>query len=269
MKKTIYPIALLSALFGCVTSTPIVEKNIEFKECSKIKLNVSCHNKRLISTLGLDNGSQVIEALGIDSNLDAVNALKKIETQHAYDKALINYYIGSLYLKSDMKKEALIYFEHAAKNADLNPNEYKTTLRNLAELSFSLGYYDTAKSHILKYYDYMEITQQHHFDQYLSKINNEKQNEANSPTLTHRVAPKHPEKAVELGINGYVQLTFDLNRQGEPTNITVLKSQPQGVFEKEATLALEKWRYRVNLTDTGNVIGGKQLFLQLNFQTQQ
>ncbi|MCF6440608.1 TonB family protein [Pseudoalteromonas luteoviolacea] len=269
MKKLIYPIALSSALFGCVTSTPIVDRNIEFKECNKIKLNFSCHNKRLISTLGLDSGSQVIDALGIDSSLDAVNALKKIETQHVYDTALINYHIGSLYLKSDMKNEALIYFEHAAKNAHLNPNEHKITLQNLAELSFSLGHYDAAKIHILKYYDYMEITQQHHFDQYLSKINSEKPNEANSPTLTHRVAPKHPEKAVKQGINGYVQLTFDLNKLGEPTNITVLKSKPQGVFEKEAILALEKWRYRVNLTDTGNVIGGQQLFLQLNFLIQQ
>lgn len=68
-----------------------------------------------------------------------------------------------------------------------------------------------------------------------------KQNAAATPIL--RIEPRYPESAVEKGIEGHVDLSFKISDDGKTTNIKVLDSQPEGVFDEAVVAAFERWRY--------------------------
>ncbi|ELP9501568.1 energy transducer TonB [Vibrio alginolyticus] len=60
---------------------------------------------------------------------------------------------------------------------------------------------------------------------------------------TEFVLPRYPKVAVESNLSGYVVMTFNINKQGDVTDIVVIESTPKGVFEKAAVEALSKWKY--------------------------
>ena len=53
----------------------------------------------------------------------------------------------------------------------------------------------------------------------------------------------YPLEAAEKGIEGFVRMAFNINQRGKVDNIEVLKSVPEGVFDREAVRALAKWKY--------------------------
>jgi len=64
--------------------------------------------------------------------------------------------------------------------------------------------------------------------------------------ILHRVYavdPEFPEIARENDLAGYVDLEFTVHPDGAVTDVTVLKAQPVGVFEKSAVAAVGQWRY--------------------------
>lgn len=65
----------------------------------------------------------------------------------------------------------------------------------------------------------------------------------------YRVEPRYPRKALRLGKQGYVVLSFDINDAGRVTNIKVIEAKPQRMFEREAKRALKKWKYKPMLVD--------------------
>jgi bla regulator protein blaR1 len=75
-----------------------------------------------------------------------------------------------------------------------------------------------------------------------------------------RIEPRYPVTAAKQGISGFVRMTFDVNGNGEVENVKVVKSSPKEIFDKEAVVALQKWRY----TATGAVHKGQQV--QLDFE---
>lgn len=58
-----------------------------------------------------------------------------------------------------------------------------------------------------------------------------------------RINPSYPTSAVEEAITGYVDFSFTVTTRGEVENIEIIKSQPAGVFDENATWALSRWRY--------------------------
>ncbi len=56
--------------------------------------------------------------------------------------------------------------------------------------------------------------------------------------------PEFPERAREGDLAGFVDLEFTVNPDGSVADVTVLKSQPVGVFDKSAIAAVSQWRYR-------------------------
>ena len=62
-------------------------------------------------------------------------------------------------------------------------------------------------------------------------------------TPIKRSVPVYPRKALQRRIEGFVLLSFDIDRQGKPTNIKIEDAQPRNIFNREALKALRKWSY--------------------------
>ena len=59
-----------------------------------------------------------------------------------------------------------------------------------------------------------------------------------------RVEPMYPAMAAKKNIEGEVVLQFDISKTGTTENIKVIKSTPEGVFDKSAITALKQWKYK-------------------------
>ena len=83
--------------------------------------------------------------------------------------------------------------------------------------------------------------------------------ESEAPPVLVRVAPNYPRRAVQRRIEGYVELAFDIDNRGRPTNIEVVASEPKGVFDREVIKAVRQWRYEPI------VYQGATLRMEMNF----
>lgn len=59
-----------------------------------------------------------------------------------------------------------------------------------------------------------------------------------------RVEPRYPTRALNRGIEGYVDLVFDIGASGKTENIRILRADPEGYFEKASIAALKRWKYK-------------------------
>jgi TonB family protein len=74
-----------------------------------------------------------------------------------------------------------------------------------------------------------------------------------------RIEPSYPIDAAKEGLNGYVQMSFDISPNGSVNNVRVTKSSPKQVFDASAVEALEQWKYQPSAT------GFKDLQVQLDY----
>lgn len=68
--------------------------------------------------------------------------------------------------------------------------------------------------------------------------------DANSLQVLKRVHPKYPRRAKIKKKSGHVQLSFLISQKGEVSNVMVINSTPQGLFEKNAIKAIKRWRFK-------------------------
>lgn len=54
----------------------------------------------------------------------------------------------------------------------------------------------------------------------------------------------YPRRALQKGIEGYVDLRFDVSAIGKTENIEVLAASPAGIFDQAAIAAAKKWRFQ-------------------------
>jgi len=94
------------------------------------------------------------------------------------------------------------------------------------------------------------------------KATDTKVNEA-SP-ISH-VSPDYPEAAAKANTEGYVVLQFDITETGTTDNITVVKSSPEGVFDKSASSALKQWQYKPRVQN-GQALRQTGLLVQLDYK---
>jgi protein TonB len=59
-----------------------------------------------------------------------------------------------------------------------------------------------------------------------------------------RINPKYPTSAARDGIEGWVQLSFNISPTGEVIDATVVNSEPKRIFDREALRAIKRWKYR-------------------------
>lgn len=58
-----------------------------------------------------------------------------------------------------------------------------------------------------------------------------------------QVQPEYPERAVEQGIQGYVELDVTVGERGTVERVSIVSSVPAGVFDEAARSAVLRWRY--------------------------
>ncbi|WP_158972891.1 energy transducer TonB [Paraglaciecola sp. L3A3] len=59
-----------------------------------------------------------------------------------------------------------------------------------------------------------------------------------------RVAAVYPRRALQRGIEGYVDVTFTVSKLGSVINPKVLQASPEGIFEQAALDATLKYKYK-------------------------
>lgn len=59
-----------------------------------------------------------------------------------------------------------------------------------------------------------------------------------------RTPPRYPARAAEKGIEGWVLVSFVIKIDGSVGEVSVIDSQPSGVFEKAAVRSVNQWTYR-------------------------
>jgi len=78
-----------------------------------------------------------------------------------------------------------------------------------------------------------------------------------------RIEPKYPIQAAKEGTEGSVVLVYDIAPGGLVENVSIVTAQPQGVFDRQAKIALRQWKYAK--TDHG----AQRLLVQLDFAMSQ
>lgn len=77
----------------------------------------------------------------------------------------------------------------------------------------------------------------------------------------------YPITAAKQDIEGFVQLTFDINAEGTPVNIEVIKSEPEGIFDEAAICSLSKWTYAPKI-ENGVAVTQTGMKVQLDWDLQ-
>lgn len=64
-----------------------------------------------------------------------------------------------------------------------------------------------------------------------------------------RIPPMYPRRAAIAKIEGWVELEFTITETGSVEEVTVLKSKPPRIFDREAIRALYKWKFKPKIED--------------------
>ena len=80
-----------------------------------------------------------------------------------------------------------------------------------------------------------------------------------------KVAPIYPRRALSRGIEGWVLLEFTVTKAGTVTDVRVLESEPPGIFDKAASEAASKFKYKPRVVD-GEPIDVKGVPHKISFQ---
>ena len=77
-----------------------------------------------------------------------------------------------------------------------------------------------------------------------------------------RIEPDYPMRARQRGIEGWVQVRFDVNKAGGVKNAVVVAANPPKVFDRAAIQAVLKWKYNPKIR---NGVAEERLGLQVVF----
>jgi len=80
-----------------------------------------------------------------------------------------------------------------------------------------------------------------------------------------RIPPIYPSTAQYRGVQGCVSLVFQLDDQGHPTNLQVLASTPNGIFDRTAIQTLAMWLFRVTDMQGHLTTAGSRSLVQVMF----
>ncbi|WP_213992288.1 TonB family protein [Sodalis sp. dw_96] len=64
------------------------------------------------------------------------------------------------------------------------------------------------------------------------------------PVALSRPDPDYPDRARALGIEGRVQIQFDVNADGQVENLRIISATPPNMFERDIREVTRRWRYQ-------------------------
>jgi protein TonB len=64
-----------------------------------------------------------------------------------------------------------------------------------------------------------------------------------------RIEPVYPQRALDRGIEGWVDVEFTVTEVGSISEPTILHSHPSGIFNRAALRAIERWKYEPKVVD--------------------
>lgn len=64
-----------------------------------------------------------------------------------------------------------------------------------------------------------------------------------------KVPPQYPQSALAKGVEGYVDVIFDVTELGTTDNIRILGYEPSSVFNRSVIKAIKNWKYKPNVVD--------------------
>ena len=64
-----------------------------------------------------------------------------------------------------------------------------------------------------------------------------------------RTTPNYPQRALSRGVEGFVELSFTVNKLGDVEEPVVLNAQPPGYFERAALQSIRRWKYSPTVRD--------------------
>jgi TonB family protein len=76
--------------------------------------------------------------------------------------------------------------------------------------------------------------------------------------------PRYPKNAERRGIEGYIDLEFTINQMGEVTAVSIMRAEPQGVFDNAAITAVASWRYQPRQVNDQPASEQKQIRLRFS-----
>ncbi|RMF09291.1 MAG: energy transducer TonB [Alphaproteobacteria bacterium] len=80
-----------------------------------------------------------------------------------------------------------------------------------------------------------------------------------------RVQPQYPRRAAERGIEGYVIVELTVTEAGTTTDIRVVEAQPEGIFDRAAIRAAEKFKYKPKVVN-GKPVPVSGVLYQFTFE---
>lgn len=85
------------------------------------------------------------------------------------------------------------------------------------------------------------------------------------PVPLVRVSPQYPPRAMQRGIEGWVQLRFTVSKAGTVKDVEVEKAEPPNYFEQAAVNAVSRYKYKPSVVDGEPVeTSGVRVILQFN-----
>ncbi len=85
--------------------------------------------------------------------------------------------------------------------------------------------------------------------------------------IISRSPPRYPNRALKAGTEGWVQVRFEITKEGVPVNIEVLDSEPKKVFDDAAVKSVKKWRFSPARNQrTGLPVGSKNISTKVQFR---
>ena len=83
-----------------------------------------------------------------------------------------------------------------------------------------------------------------------------------------QIQPQYPVDAARKGLEGWVKLSFSIDKTGSVSQVQVLDSSPARVFDNAARRALKRWRYKAKFVNGVPMIQDN-LQVQLDFTLDQ
>ncbi|OCG25013.1 hypothetical protein A9G11_02620 [Gilliamella sp. wkB108] len=67
---------------------------------------------------------------------------------------------------------------------------------------------------------------------------------ANNPSPISRNYPEYPRRALDMRLDGYVIVKFDVNSEGRVENIRFIETNPNNIFNRSVITAMKQWKYK-------------------------